>query len=75
MAICLDAPCIVDPMDPDRSICSCRIVKTGEFTTLGGNGAVKTCKKGFWSGATLEESEKNIRAFRTHFSQNHGEGL
>lgn len=51
-ANCLDQPCTIDPLDPSKAICTCKIVRTGVFQTLGGNCDQSTCDKGYWSGAT-----------------------
>ncbi len=49
---CVDAPCTVDPMNPTKAICSCKIDHTQAFFTFGGDCDTKTCATGFWSGAT-----------------------
>lgn len=50
---CLNKSCTVDPSNPKKAICTCDIVRTGEWTTLGGDCNTATCKTGYWSGATL----------------------
>lgn len=49
---CVDAPCTVNPMDPTKAICSCKINHDQVFQTFGGQCDAKTCDTGFWSGAT-----------------------
>ncbi len=49
---CVDAPCTVDPMDPTKSICSCKISHDQAYFTFGGGCDTTTCTTGFWSGAT-----------------------
>lgn len=51
---CLDQPCIVDPNNPDKAICSCKLHTTGEFYTYGGNCDKSTCKTSYWSAASKE---------------------
>jgi len=50
---CLDQPCIVDPLNPLKAICTCKIVRDKPFVTFGGNCVSLTCDTGYWSGATL----------------------
>ncbi|GAA5442809.1 hypothetical protein Misp06_00984 [Microbulbifer sp. NBRC 101763] len=51
---CLDQPCIVDPMNPLKAICTCKIVRDKPFVTFGGDCVSLTCDTGYWSGATAE---------------------
>lgn len=53
---CLDQPCTVDPMDPSKAICMCKVVRTGTFQTAGGNCDQSTCETGYWSAATLDSN-------------------
>ena len=53
---CLDAPCIINPMDKKKAICSCKINHDQAFITFGGGCDVNTCATGFWSGATITTS-------------------
>lgn len=54
---CLNKACTVDPSNSSKAICICDIVKDkGEWMTLGGNCDTSTCKTGYWSGATVQES-------------------
>ena len=48
---CLDYPCVVDPSDPNKALCSCAIVTTGKSVTFGGDCDTSTCKNAFWSAA------------------------
>lgn len=48
---CLDYPCVVDPQNPLKAICSCAIKTTGEFVTYGGDCNTRTCKDAYWSAA------------------------
>lgn len=59
---CLDQPCIVDPMNPDKAICKCKLYTKGAIRTLGGHCNTKTCKTGFWSGATPQSNEENVKS-------------
>jgi hypothetical protein len=49
---CVDALCTVNPMDPTKAICSCKISHDQAYFTFGGDCDTKTCATGFWSGAT-----------------------
>ncbi|KTD61442.1 hypothetical protein [Legionella spiritensis] len=57
---CVDAPCTVNPMDPKKAICSCKIFNTQSFFTFGGDCDTKKCQEGFWSGTT-ESSARILR--------------
>ncbi len=56
---CLNKRCTVDPSNPKKAICTCDVMRTGEWMTLGGNCDTSTCKTGYWSGATVSGSEQN----------------
>ena len=49
---CVDSPCVVNPMDPSKAICSCPIKHEQVYFTFGGDCDTKTCVTGFWSGST-----------------------
>ncbi|WP_321332970.1 hypothetical protein [Breoghania sp.] len=49
---CLDKPCVVDPADPLKAICSCDIKRTATFVTYGGACNTLTCDNAYWSAAT-----------------------
>jgi hypothetical protein len=55
---CLNKRCTVDTSNPKKAICVCDVVRTGEWTTLGGNCDTSTCETGYWSGATIKDSEE-----------------
>lgn len=55
---CLNKRCTVDPMNPEKAICTCDVMNTGEWTTLGGACDTATCKTGFWSGAGIKDYEE-----------------
>jgi len=61
---CLDMPCVVDPFDPDKAICKCKLYTKGEIRTLGGYCNADTCMKGYWSGATPESNVENVKALQ-----------
>ncbi|MEX0999524.1 MAG: hypothetical protein WD000_06155 [Thermodesulfobacteriota bacterium] len=42
---CLDQPCIVDPLNPLKAICTCKIVRDKPFDTFGGDCVSLTCDK------------------------------
>lgn len=53
---CVDAPCTVNPLEPNKALCSCAINYSQSFVTFGGECNVATCVNGFWSGATISTS-------------------
>lgn len=55
---CLNKRCTVDPADPKKAICICDVMRTGEWTTLGGNCDTTTCETSYWSGASLEDNKE-----------------
>jgi hypothetical protein len=58
---CLNKRCTVDPSNPSKAICICDVMRTGDWTTFGGNCDTSTCGTGYWSGAPLEAfSEGNV---------------
>ncbi len=59
---CLDQPCTVDPLDSSKAICACKIVRTGEYQTFGGNCDSSTCDTGFWSGATVDANATSTKS-------------
>ena len=61
---CLNKRCTVDPFDSKKAICVCDVVRTGEWTTLGGNCDTSTCTTGYWSGAAIKDYEQ-ANAFMT----------
>lgn len=58
---CVDMACTVDPQNPKRAICQCELNTTPAFFTFGGNCESKSCKTGFWSGATEGEASDALR--------------
>lgn len=61
---CLDMPCVIDPLDSSKAICSCQVIHTGTFQTLGGNCDTSTCSTGYWSAATVESNQEAIETLR-----------
>lgn len=58
---CLNKRCTVDPSNPKKAVCLCDVMRTGEWTTLGGNCDTSTCQTAYWSGASLNDlKEANI---------------
>jgi hypothetical protein len=55
---CLNKRCTVDPYNAKKAICTCDVMRTDEWTTLGGNCDTSTCKTGYWSGATINDLEE-----------------
>jgi hypothetical protein len=53
---CLNKRCTVDPSDAKKAICTCDVVRKGEWMTLGGNCDTSTCTTGYWSGATMQDN-------------------
>jgi len=54
---CLNKPCTVNPADPKHAICTCDVVRTGEWMTLGGACDAATCKTSYWSAAPMADFE------------------
>lgn len=52
---CLNKRCTVDPSNPKKAICTCEVMRTEEWMTLGGNCDTSTCKTGYWSGAAMKD--------------------
>jgi hypothetical protein len=52
---CLNKRCTVDPSNPKKAICTCDVLRTREWITLGGNCDSATCSTGYWSGATPKD--------------------
>jgi hypothetical protein len=61
---CLNRPCTVDQASPQKAICTCDVLRTGEWMTLGGACDTSTCKTGYWSGASITDFESG-NAFMT----------
>lgn len=61
---CLNKRCTVDPINSKKAICTCDVVRTGEWMTLGGNCDTSTCKTGYWSGAAMKDFDQG-NAFLT----------
>ena len=58
-AQCLNKICTVDPANPQKAICACEVVRTGEWQTAGGDCETATCETGYWSGALLADAKNN----------------
>ena len=54
---CLNQQCTVNPSDPCKAICTCEIVRSGNWFTAGGNSDKSTCTTGYWSGALDQDLE------------------
>jgi len=57
---CLNKRCTVDPGNSKRAICSCDVMRSGEWMTLGGNCDTSTCNTGYWSGAALSDFASGV---------------
>jgi hypothetical protein len=55
---CLNKRCTVDPSDPKKAICTCDVLRTEEWITLGGKCNTGTCTTGYWSGATVKDFDE-----------------
>lgn len=60
---CLNKRCTVDPGNPKKAICTCDVIRTQKWTTLGGNCDTSTCKTGYWSGAALSDFDESVTFF------------
>lgn len=63
---CLNKRCTVDPFNPKQAICECDVMRTEEWTTIGGNCDTSTCATGYWSGATLKDLEEGNTFLMKH---------
>ena len=55
---CLNKRCTVDPSNPEKAICICDVVRTGEeWITYGGGCDPSTCGTAYWSGAKIKDFE------------------
>lgn len=61
---CLNKRCTIDPENPQKAICTCDVVRTEKWLTLGGNCDTSTCATGYWSGATISTDQEGT-AFLT----------
>jgi len=74
---CLDAPCVVDPRDPDTALCTCNLIAPQDqadapvFLTYGGHCNTGTCATHYWSGATVAAFEAGSDALIA-YHQMHG---
>src|SRR5262245_33624550 len=59
---CLDAPCFVDPTNPDEAACTCEVQTGGTAQTYGGDCDTATCATSFWSAATPAQVQGGIDA-------------
>jgi hypothetical protein len=59
---CLDAPCFVDPTNPNKAACTCQVQTTETAQTYGGNCDTATCATSFWSAATPAQVQGGIDA-------------
>lgn len=57
---CLNKKCTVDPSNPKKAICSCDVMRKGEWTTLGGGCNPSTCSSKYWSGAPIADFQEGI---------------
>jgi hypothetical protein len=55
---CLNKRCTVAPFDPEKAICTCDVMRTGEWTTFGGDCDTSSCETGYWSGAPFKDLEE-----------------
>lgn len=63
---CLNKRCTVDPSNSKKAICTCDVLRTKEWMTLGGNCDTSTCNTGYWSGAAMKDFEEgNIFIMKT----------
>jgi len=58
---CMEAPCIIDPTNPTKTICRCQLKQGEAFATLGGGCNPDTCQNHFWSGITIDNIKQNLR--------------
>ncbi len=58
-ANCLDSPCIIDPSDPSKAVCTCSIVKNqGPYIIVTDTCNKSGCETGLTSSATVKSSDE-----------------
>jgi hypothetical protein len=58
---CLDKPCLIDPRNSNQAICTCDIVTSGKYVTLGGVCDISTCSNTLYSGATFTQLDQGTK--------------
>lgn len=58
-ANCLDSPCIIDPSDPSKAVCTCPIVKDqGPYIIVSDTCNKSGCESGLTSSATVKSGDE-----------------
>jgi len=58
-ANCLDSPCIIDPSDPSKAVCTCSIVKNqGPYVIVTDTCNASGCETGLTSSATVKSNDE-----------------
>jgi hypothetical protein len=58
-ANCLDSPCIIDPSDPSKAVCTCSIVKNqGPYVIVTDTCNKSGCETGLTSSATVKSNDE-----------------
>ncbi|OJW52512.1 MAG: hypothetical protein BGO67_06110 [Alphaproteobacteria bacterium 41-28] len=58
-ANCLDSPCIIDPNDPSKAVCTCSIVKNqGPYVIVTDTCNKSGCETGLTSSATVKSNDE-----------------
>jgi len=58
-ANCLDSPCIIDPSDPSKAVCTCSIVKNaGPYVIVTDTCNKSGCETGLTSSATVKSADE-----------------
>ncbi len=52
---CLNKRCTVNPGNPNQAMCTCDVLRSGEWMTLGGGCNTATCETAYWSGASIPD--------------------
>ena len=58
-AWCLDMPCLIDPSDPGKASCACKLVKSkGPYVVVTDTYDDATCTTNLWSSATIADVDQ-----------------
>ena len=58
-AWCLDMPCLIDPSDPGKASCACKLVKDkGPYLVVTNSYDDATCTTNLWSSATIADVDQ-----------------
>jgi hypothetical protein len=66
-AWCLDMPCLIDPSDPGKASCACKLVKDkGPYLVVTNSYDDTTCTTNLWSSATIADVDQVTDFLKTN---------